>query len=71
MNFVSLIDYDERSEGDEVVLSSITDAAGAPLGSGVVAIRFAPAVGAMNGDGAVFREVDVIGTAEPVEDFFI
>ena len=71
VNFVSLIDYDERSAGDEVVLSSITDAAGVPLGSGVIAIRFAPAVGEMNGDGAVFREIDVIGTAGPAEDFFI
>ena len=71
VNFVSLIDYDERSAGDEVVLSSITDAAGVPLGSGVIAIRFAPAVGEMNGDGAVFREIDVIGTAEPGEDFYI
>ena len=66
VNFVPLIDYDEPSVGGEVVLSSITDAAGVPLGSGVVAIRFALAEGVINGDGAVFREIDVIGTADPV-----
>ena len=70
MNFTSLIDYNEESTGGdgegEVVLSSITDDAGVPLGSGITAIRFAPALGANNGSGAIFREIDVIGTADPI-----
>ena len=66
VNFTSLIDYNEESTGGEVVLSSITDEAGVPLGSGITAIRFAPAVGANNGSGAIFREIDVIGTADPI-----
>jgi len=67
VNFVPLIDYDEPSVGGEVVLSSITDAAGVPLGSDVTAIRFTLPE-ATNGSGAVFREIDVIGTADPIAE---
>jgi len=45
------------------VLSTITVANGDPLGTDITAIRFTPGSGT-NGTGGVFREIDVIGTAD-------
>lgn len=59
INFTSLINYNETSAGGEVVLSFITDDAG-DLATGVTHIRFDPTDGQINGDGGVYREIDVI-----------
>lgn len=64
VNFTSLIAYNETSAGNEVVLSSITDDAG-DLASNVTHIRFDPVDGTIDGDGGVYREIDVIGQPVP------
>jgi len=60
VDYTSLIDYDQTSAGNEVVLSVIADDSSSILASGVTHIRFDPTNGAINGDGGVYREIDVI-----------